>query len=192
MPRLHFDRHLYQPLLLEYGDEDDIKTTPPALNKSEKQFVTDLRDYWMEQKDRRLSGWDVFLLRNQSRGTGVGFFESSGFYPDFILWIKQGRKQHIVFVEPHGMLHANVHGKDEKAQLHERLPGLAREIGERSQRTDVTLDSYIVSATPFDDLRYRYADGDWDREMFAEAHILFQERNAQYDYVKWIVQNQLT
>ena len=192
LPRLHFDRHLYQPLLIEYGDEDDVKTAPPALNKSEKELVTDLRCYWIEEKDRRLSGREVFLLRNQSRGTGVGFFESSGFYPDFILWIKKGNRQHIVFIEPHGMLHAKVHGKDEKAQLHERLPGLAMEIGERSQRTDVTLDSYIVSATPFEDLRYRYADGDWDRERFAEAHILFQERTKQYDYIERIFEEQLT
>lgn len=184
LPRLHFDRHLYQPLLVEFGEEDDIKTSPPALNKSERRFVQDLKDYWVQQRDGKLSGLEVFLLRNQGRGVGVGFFESSGFYPDFILWIKEAKKQHIVFVEPHGMLHANAYCNDEKAQLHERLPLLANEIAARSGRNGITLDSYIVSATPYDDLCRRYENGKWDRERFANAHILFQERNEQYDYIE--------
>ncbi len=190
LPRLHFDRHLYQPLLIEAGDEN-LKTTPPALNDSEKRFVKDLKDYWLEEKDGRLSGREVFLLRNQSRGAGVGFFESSGFYPDFILWIKEGEKQHIVFVEPHGMLHAKAYKHDEKARLHERMSEMAERIGERSQRKDITLNSYIISATSYDDLQKRYDDGNWDRNRFADAHILFLERNEQYDYIRRIVENQL-
>ena len=185
LPRLHFDRHLYQPLLVENGEEDDIKTSPPALNKSERQFVQDLRDYWKKETDGRVSGRELFLLRNQSRGTGIGFFESSGFYPDFILWIKDGEKQHIVFVEPHGMRHASAYRHDDKATLHKRLPKLAQEIGERSHRKGVTLDSFIISATAYDDLFKYYDDGTWDRErFFSKAHILFQERDEQYDYIE--------
>ncbi|MDE3258789.1 MAG: DEAD/DEAH box helicase family protein [Gemmatimonadota bacterium] len=192
LPRLHFDRHLYQPLLVEYGDEDDIRTSPPGLNNSERQFVQDLRNYWVQEKDGKLSGLEVFLLRNQSRGVGVGFFEASGFYPDFILWIKNGNTQHVVFVEPHGMRHASAHRHDEKVGLHEKLRELAPEIGKRSNRNDVTLDSYIVSATPFDDLSKVYDDGSWDRERFAKAHILFQEGKNRYDYIERIIENQLT
>lgn len=192
LPRLYFERHLYQPLLVEYGEEDDIKTSPPALNKSERQFVQDLRDYWVQQRDGKLSGLEVFLLRNQGRGVGVGFFESSGFYPDFILWIKEAKKQHIVFVEPHGMLHANAYCNDEKARLHEKLHEMADEIAERIDRKGVTLDSYIVSATAYDDLCRRYEDGKWNRDRFADAHILFQERNEQYDYIEKIIEDQLT
>ncbi len=36
----------------------------------------------------------------------VGYFEKRDFYPDFILWVKTADRQHIVFVESHGMLHA--------------------------------------------------------------------------------------
>ena len=117
-------------------------------------------------------------------GLALGFFESSGFYPDFILWIKEAKKQHIFFVEPHGMLHANAYCNDEKAQLHERLPQIAKEIADRSDLKGVTLDSYIVSATAYDDLCRRYENGGWDRERFADAHILFQERIEQYDYIE--------
>jgi 4-hydroxyphenylpyruvate dioxygenase-like putative hemolysin len=45
------------------------------------------------------------------------------------------------------------------------------------------LDSFIISATPYDDLHKRYDDGTWDREKFAEKHILFQEQKKDYDYL---------
>ncbi|MDZ7816708.1 MAG: hypothetical protein U5N86_12180 [Planctomycetota bacterium] len=40
---------------------------------------------------------------------------------------------------------------------------------------DIVLDSFIVSATTFDDLRRKTNDGSWDRQKFTEAHILFPE-----------------
>ena len=48
---------------------------------------------------------------------------------------------------------------------------------------EVTLDSYIVSATPFEDLQPNYDDGTWSMERFAERHILFPVRTADYDYL---------
>ena len=188
LPRIYFDRHLYQPLLLER--EDDVKSTPPGLRPSEADFVRDLKVYWTDEKDKSLAGLEVFLLRNLSRGSGIGFFEERGFYPDFILWIMDGQRQHIVFVEPHGMRQADAYANDPKARLHEELPGLAQEIGARCNRQDITMDSYVVSVTPYDDLRAKYGDGKWDRAKFASAHILFQERGPEYDYVQKLLQGQ--
>jgi len=190
LPRILFDRHLYQPLLVKH--EDKLAITPPGLNESESQFVQDMKDYWTNEKDKSLADAKVFLLRNLSRGRGIGFFEERGFYPDFILWIVEGKKQHIVFVEPHGMLHAGAYIHDEKARLHEALPDLAKGIRARSKRKDITLDSYIISATPYDVLRKKYDDGTWDREKFADTHILFLERNEEYDYMERIFTNQIT
>jgi len=184
LPRIHFDRHLYQPLLVEQVDK--VQMTPPGLKPSEAQFVRDLKDYWNAERDKSLAGKEVFLLRNLSRGRGVGFFEEQGFYPDFILWVIDGERQRILFVEPHGMLHAKAYIRDDKAQLHERLPALAKKIGARSSRTDVELDSYIISATSYDDLYQRYDDGTWDRAQFAEKHIIFPERGPDYDYMKML------
>lgn len=190
MPRINFNLHLYQPLLLEQVDK--LQATPPALKPSEAQFVRDLRAYWESEKANALAGKKVFLLRNLSRGSGIGFFEECGFYPDFILWILDNTCQRIVFVEPHGMLHAKSYSHDDKARLHERLPELAKNIGERSNRKDISLDSYIISATPFDVLYKSYDDGSWDREEFTQKHILFQERSQEYDYMKKLFEQQLS
>ena len=190
LPRLHFDRHLYQPLLLEMAEK--VQIVPPGLKESEARFVRDLRDYWNDEKDKSLAGKELFLLRNLSRGYGIGFFEERGFYPDFILWVldQKTKAQRIVFIEPHGMLHAKAYRYDEKARLWERLPELAKKIGERSGRSDIALDAFIISATPYAELHNRYNGGKWDRTKFAERHILFQERNQGYDYMKLLLLDQ--
>jgi hypothetical protein len=101
------------------------------------------------------------------------------------------KKQYIIFVEPHGMLHANAYMYDDKARLHEALPDLAKGITARSKQQDVKLDSYVISATPYVDLRKKYDDGTWDKTRFAEAHILFLERGDEYDYMERIFAEQL-
>lgn len=184
LPRIHFDRHLYLPLLLEQTDK--AKMIPPGLNSSEATFVRDLRDFWNAEHEKSMAGWEVFLLRNLTHGKGVGFFEERRFYPDFILWVVGKDVQKIVFIEPHGMIYAKAYAHDEKAQLHERLPELAKEITGRSKVKKgkiVKMDAYVISKTSYDDLYKRYEDGTWDRNKFAEKHILFQERTAEYDYM---------
>jgi len=190
LPRIHFDQHLYQPLLVEY--DDLLNTTPPRLKQSEAQFVHDLKEYWGKERDYKITECQVFLLRNLSRGSGIGFFEERGFYPDFILWIVTGENQHIIFIEPHGMLNEKAYQYDDMARLHEVLPSLAEEIGTRSGRKGIALDSYVISATKYDDLRKKYVDGSWDREKFSQKHILFMDRNSEYDYMARIFTEQLT
>ena len=185
LPSIHFDRHLYQPLLVERGDK--VKSEPPGLNDSERQFVEDMRAYCRAEKDKSLADKEVYLLRNLSRGKGIGFFDKRGFYPDFILWIKDASTQRITFIEPHGMIHAEAYQHDDKARLHEFLPRLAEAIGNRAGLKNVILDSYIVSATSYEDLRTKYDDGTWDKKRFAQAHILFPERSKDYDYLAKIV-----
>lgn len=181
LPTIHFDRHLYQPLLIERGDK--VRSDPPGLKDSERQFVDDLRAYCRKERDGALADTEVYLLRNLSRGRGIGFFEKRGFYPDFILWLKTAQQQRVVFVEPHGMLHAEAYQHDDKARLHESLPDLAKAMCQRTGLADIELDSFIVSATPFDDLRTRYDDGSWSREDFARAHILFPDNPDEESYV---------
>ena len=185
LPNIHFDRHLYQPLLVQRHAK--TTTRPPALTDSERRFVEDLRTYCRQERHGGPADKGIFLLRNQGPGKGVGFFEQCGFYPDFILWVKEGKRQRIVFVEPHGMLHAGAYLHDDKARLHETLRELQQTIARAQPGSDVRLDSYIVSATTYEDLRTRYDDGTWDMERFAGVHILFPVRTDEYDYLDRIL-----
>ena len=78
------------------------------------------------------------------------------------------------------MMHAKGYEVDEKARLHERLPGLAEGIARRSGvGGEVSLDSYIVSATAYHDLKRATTEmGKWSREKFARRHILFPDRRG--------------
>ena len=185
LPRIHFDRHLYQPLLFEPAK--NIVLSPPGLNAGERDFVRDLRKFWAQKRESLPADTEVFLLRNQGRGRGVGFYETRRFFPDFILWVKNGAAQRIIFVEPHGMRHELPYRNNEKAALHARLPQLAADIAQRSgAATAVELDAFIVSVTPYAELTGTFDDGSWSRERFAENHILFREGDREYDYLEII------
>ncbi|OIQ10580.1 type III restriction enzyme, res subunit [Moorella thermoacetica] len=180
LPNIHFDQHLYQPLLIDCDAR--IKTEPPGLKESERRFVEDLRKYVWREAGGKLATKEIFLLRNLSRGKGIGFFENEGFFPDFILWIKEGSSQRIVFIEPHGMIHEKAYWTNDKTRLHERLREFSREWGERSGLKDVELDSFIISATPYENLRMFYGEN-WTREEFAERHILFFDESEGVYYL---------
>ena len=49
------------------------------------------------------------------------------------------------------------------------------------------LGSYIVSQTPYEDLKKSYGDGDWTRDKFTERHILFHVHEGEYDYMEHIL-----
>jgi hypothetical protein len=90
--RVHYDRHLHLPLLAEESGQsaEDVDYSPPALNDGEETVVRQIKQYF-DQDDVQaiLDNWEVYLLRNQSRGRGIGFLvgESGAqrFFPDFIL-----------------------------------------------------------------------------------------------------------
>ena len=175
---LHFDRHIYYPLLCltekdstgkrvlvdRYTNEPLIKISPVALNAGESTFVKQVRKYYNLHKEDTLKGKDVYLLRNESR-KGIGFFEACNFYPDFILWVNDGVKQHVVFIDPKGI--RNLHGlKDPKIQLFRQLQ---EEVQPSLADPDVVLDSYIVSNTSYKDVSF------WaPRPDFTDSHVVFQ------------------
>ncbi len=185
LPNIHFDRHLYQPLLIERGDK--VRSTPRGLNESEEQFVRDLRDYFKQEQAKSLANTEIFLLRNLSRGKGVGFFENEGFYPDFILWIKNPGAQRLIFVEPHGMRQESSYWVSDKAQLHTRLQTYGDTGLKKAKLKNLTLDSFIISKTDYDELRNIYGDGSWSRQQFTASHILFFDRDEHYDYVRHLL-----
>jgi hypothetical protein len=186
LPGVYLDRHLYQPLLLQKGSE--VKSAPPGLNESERRFVNDLLAY-CKSEPTPLKDKELFLLRNLSRGKGIGFFEDSGFYPDLILWIIESKKQRLVFIEPHGMLNEQHPSINPKVNLHKKLKFQAVDALRRSKAKNLELDSFVISATPYDDLRKRICDdaGPWTREKFAAAHILFSDQEDRRTFLDHIV-----
>ncbi len=165
LPRLNFDRHLYQPLLLQLND---IKASPPAIDAHESNILQRLRE-WMDTNPSALVGKDLFVLRNIPK-VGVGFFETAGFFPDFILWIKEGGKQCLTFIEPHGMKLDSA-PTDEKVQLHRRIKEIERELG----NPNITLESWIVSTTPISELQKGPAWAGYTRADFGKLQILFED-----------------
>lgn len=169
---VRFERHLYEPLLLE-DPGDKVELSPPGLGASESEFVLALRDFWKREKDGCLRGRRLFLLRNQSRGKGLGFYETHGFFPDFILWLVEGKKQRILFVEPHGLM-LEARSSDKLNGFHENLAGYVEHGLRDAKISDITVDGWILSQTPAADLRQQWAVG-WDEAEFRRRHILFPQ-----------------
>jgi len=171
LPLLYFDRHLYIPLLL--NDPNIKKISPEGLVESEKQFVWGLIDFLNSSdcplKNRNL---EIYLLRNYPK-SGVGFFNLHSFYPDFIMWIKEGEKQTIVFIDPKGLEHQ----KDilnEKIQLFQEIKNIEKRLG----NNNIILESFILSITSYEDIIEGITEPK-PKEFYIDNHVLFLEKNWQ-------------
>lgn len=167
-----FGQHLYQPLL--YLDRDVVEISPVPLNKGERQFVDDLRSFYDRASDFFANN-DLYLLRNLSKGRGVGFFEAGNFHPDFILWLLAGDLQHIVFVDPKGI--RNISANDPKIEFYRTIKGIEQRIPDG---INVRLHSFIISNTPSYTMKALWGI---DKQTMEARHILFQEEN-QDSYVR--------
>lgn len=173
-PNIHFDRHLYQPLLVA-DKEKRLESTPPGLNEGERKFVDDLRKY-MQQNGELLRDKEVFLLRNLTRGKGIGFFEAGtgeAFYPDFILWVIENAKQWITFIDPHGLRYAEGGFNDPKIRLHADLKTLEPALQRQCSRWQVCLTSFVLSVKPYEEVKRTFGTGQHSREDFEKHNVLF-------------------
>lgn len=160
---LIFDRHLYKPLIHLSGES--IEVTPVPLNQGEKNFVIDLRAYYNENQ-KFFQDNELYLLRNQGRGRGTGFFEANNFHPDFILWLVAKDKQYITFVDPKGL--RNTDGlKDPKVEFYQTIKDIEHRLGDPG----VVLNSFIISQTPMNQISW-WKDGITETE-FNQHHVLF-------------------
>ena len=170
---IRFQHHLFEPLIRAGGASVSVK--PVALNDGEMRFVTRLKAY-CEQHAAEFVDRPLFLLRNLSRGRGVGFFEAGNFYPDFMLWRLDGGKQRITFIDPKGI--RNLSWTNEpKLDFAKTIRDIEKRIGDKA----VSLDSYIVSVTPAAEMRLHWGVTD---AQLAERHIVFDEDE---DYVRRLV-----
>jgi hypothetical protein len=179
-PNIHFNRHLYLPLLLAHPEIDAMM--PPGLNEGEARFVRDLRDY-LQKNNECFRGKEIFLLRNLTRGKGIGFFDTKAgeaFYPDFILWVIEDNEQRIAFIDPHGLRMARGGFNDPKIRLYKELEQLSQRLSPVDRGTRVYLTSFIISTTPFEELSRVFGTGQHQKEEFYDNHVLFQEDGGAY------------
>ena len=181
---IYFDRHLYQPLLVRKGNEE-VPISPSPLVESEQHFVDNLRKYWTGLRAAEQNAKKLYVLRNLSRGHGVGFYEAESFFPDFIIWIVESKAQHVLFVEPHGMQYESA--VSHKKRLFEEIRIYTKRVVEADKKRKLTFDAWIVSKTQYIKLRTYFSDDGktpWTLEQFHNFHIVFQEET---DYIARIL-----
>ena len=135
------NRHAYQPLLYA-GDKRVVMVQPIPLNVNEKRVVEKLAV--LADGDDCLQGKDLFLIRNLTRGRGVSFFDDYGYYPDFIVWLKDATLQHLLFLDPKGLSRFG-RREQKKVQLHHEIKKVEQQV--RKEDPDLRLRAYVLSVT---------------------------------------------
>jgi hypothetical protein len=162
---LWFGQHMYEPLL--YLDQAVVEISPVPLNKGEKHFIEDLKTFHNANAAFFKSN-ELYLIRNLSKGRGVGFFEAGNFHPDFILWLVRDGKQRVIFVDPKGI--RNLGATDPKIQFYKTVKDIEQRLGDAS----VSLDSFIISNTPSHEMERQWS---MDKQEMLKRHVLFQEED---------------
>jgi hypothetical protein len=131
---------------------------------------------------------ELFLLRNQARGRGVGFMvNNERFFPDFILWLKGPNRQDVTFIDPHGLIIGGNLDVNPKVQFYKTIRQYEQRLNRRASRDDIALHSYMISQTPFEKLRKQ--TGIPSLPEFNQLHIYFRD---QINYVELLVKDILT
>ena len=168
MEAIWFGNQLYQPLL--YLETKIAEISPAPLNKGERMFVEDLKAFY-KSNAVFFRGKELYLMRNLSKGRGVGFFEAGNFHPDFILWLLAGGQQQVIFVDPKGI--RNLGPSDPKIQFHETIKEFEKRLGDPA----VDLQSFIVSNTPSTTMHMLWH---MKKSEMQKRHVLFQEDKDTY------------
>ena len=174
--------HAYIPLL-HATPQNKIQVSPVALNDGEKNFAVWLAKLTQDQNSL-LAGKETYLMRNLSRGKGVSFFNAHSFYPDFILWIKQGDRQDVLFIDPKGLQRYDYKTHD-KVKLHKRIKETQAKMQANHPR--LHLHSYIWSTTPADQIG---ADQLRSEASYRRKGVYFAQ--YQKDEIERLLQHALT
>lgn len=164
-----FEKHLYQPLIY-LSRENQIAISPVALNEGERNFVEDLKTYYAQHNDF-FADKELYLLRNRSKGSGVGFFEAGNFYPDFILWLVNEGKQFVNFIDPKGIGRLGL--ADPKVEFYKTIKELETRMGDEN----IILNSFIVANTEFHEIPIQIEG--MRREDWEGKHVFFQKDDRQ-------------
>lgn len=167
---ISFGAHIYNPLIFKAKDTTSLTMKPVHLNEGEMKFIEDLKLFISSEADI-LKQKEIYLLRNQSK-TGVGFFAEANFYPDFLMWIIDGNKQYINFIDPKGLVNENT--KDSpKINFFQRIKEIESKICDKS----TVLTSFIISTTQMKLLEILKS---CDKKELEDKNVLFQLDDRDY------------
>lgn len=140
---LMVEAHAYKPLLYATG-QGDVKVQPVPLNNDEKCVVERLARM-ASNGEPCLQGRELFLIRNLSRGRGLSFFDEHAYYPDFIVWLTNDKGQHIVFIDPKGLVRFGPRER-KKVNLHTEIKEIQEHVCQKDP--SLRLHAYVLSITP--------------------------------------------
>lgn len=175
------ERHVYQPLLSLISKNNEFRVTPVPLNDGEERFVQSLQAAWEDEQFPK--GADVYLLRNVSGKNAIGVFIDGGFEPDFILWIKHGGIQHVVFIDPKGLRQEREGPNSPKVQFYRTVKNLEREMQANGAEKTIQLHSFLVSQTSSDTLTSHWREHQGKpitKERLESWNILFPDEDRDY------------
>ncbi len=152
-------------VLIEKGVDRFYLQCQRAEETRNAQLRLDLRTFWeRERDDAAWSGVELFLMRNLPK-TGIGFFQTGGFFPDFLLWMRRGDRQALAFVEPHGIVH----------QEAEKLEMLGFIRGDLTQQVAMPLLAFVVTDTPLTQVKWITGGDQEKREDLRARHVLMTD-----------------
>ncbi|MCG3147236.1 MAG: hypothetical protein PCFJNLEI_00674 [Verrucomicrobiae bacterium] len=185
LPRLKFDRHLFNPVLTAGNAEwsKRVAVRPPPIGGGEHSLVKDLRDFWRDNRNQPpYRDWEVYLLRNLPM-VGIGLYSRSGFFPDFILWVRhrQTKAIHLRFLDPHGLHHEGLGKNQDRFDAIAKLPVLSQKPAFCAQQ--VSMDAKLLVSTELEDIPDR-GNRSWP-ELQREYPLVHQQDGG--DYIKMVL-----
>lgn len=173
MVAICFDKHLYYPLFSIEGDVP-LKMRPILFDaQSEVQFIHDLENFYASDKGRMLIGdRSLYLLRNaDNKNKGLGFALAGNFYPDFLLWLVDDKKetQWLSFIDPKGI--RNMDLSSPKFGLYKEVKLIQDKINDPK----LIINAFILSVTKFKDL----LNFNSSQEDLEKRNILFMAEESE-------------
>ena len=165
MKAVWFAQHLYNPLLYLY--QNIVEISPAPLNIGERTLVEDVK-LFHDRESEFFIDKELYLMRNLSKGRGIGFFEAGNFHPDFILWLLVAEQQFITFIDPKGIRNLGINYP--KIEFFRTIKDIEKRLSDQS----VTLNSFIISNTPSHTMQLLWSV---DKEVMEARNILFQEED---------------
>ena len=129
-----------------------VSLKPSALVKTEAELVKDLKNFWKtNHKNPTFKHLKVYLLRNLPKA-GIGLFHRSGFYPDFIMWLKNLKTGtvHVRFIDPHGLHHGGLSGSADKFAALSKLKEFSELPDFKSKK--ISLDGFTLADTSIEQI----------------------------------------